>query len=140
MVGISFAWEAHTAFFIELPHEYGEAFLIVQEFKELFENPKTLKIGQNIKFDIGILKWYEISVAGPLFDTLLAHYLLQPDLRHNMNYLAESYLQYSPVSIEELIGKRPFSENEPLVELIEEPVVEPAVEPKAAPTVEELKY
>ncbi len=106
LVGISFAWESHKAFFVHLPEEYAEAFAIVQEFKDIFENPSTLKIGQNIKFDIGILKWYEISVEGALFDTLLAHYLLQPDLRHNMNYLAESYLNYAPISIEELIGKK----------------------------------
>ncbi|MEI8204751.1 MAG: DNA polymerase I [Bacteroidota bacterium] len=106
LVGMSFAWESHKAYFVLLPEEYDEAFAIVQEFKALFENPDTMKIGQNIKFDISILKWYEISVEGKLFDTLLAHYLLEPDLRHNMNYLAESYLNYSPVSIEELIGKK----------------------------------
>ncbi len=106
LVGMSFAWESHKAYFVLLPDEYNQAFAIVQEFKTLFENPATMKIGQNIKFDIGILKWYEISVEGRLFDTLLAHYLLQPDLRHNMNYLAESYLNYSPVSIEALIGKK----------------------------------
>ena len=75
-------------------------------FKPLFEDPKIGKIGQNLKFDISILKWYDIQVKGALFDTMLAHYLLEPDMRHNMDFLAESYLNYKPVSIESLIGKK----------------------------------
>jgi DNA polymerase-1 len=79
---------------------------IVNEFKPLFEDPEIGKIGQNLKYDISILKWYDTDVRGKMFDTMLAHYLLQPDMRHNMDFLAETYLNYRPVPIETLIGKK----------------------------------
>lgn len=106
LVGISFAIKPEESWYISLPANYNECFTIVQEFKELFENNKIEKIGQNLKYDISILKWYDLEVNGPLFDTMIAHYLLQPDMRHNMNFLAETYLNYTPVSIESLIGKK----------------------------------
>ncbi|MBN1200059.1 MAG: DNA polymerase I [Bacteroidales bacterium] len=106
LVGISFSWKAHQAWYLPMPGNYHEAQQLLAWFKPVFEDPSVGKTGQNLKFDIAILKWYDISVQGPLFDTMLAHYLLQPDMRHNMNFLAESYLNYSPVPIESLIGKK----------------------------------
>ena len=79
---------------------------LVDEFKLVFENEAIGKVGQNLKYDIMVLKNYAIEVKGPLFDTMIAHYLLQPDLRHNMDFLASTYLNYEPVSITELIGKK----------------------------------
>lgn len=106
LVGISFAVKPHEAWYIPISDKYHEAQRIVQVLKPLFESGSILKIGQNIKFDINILSWYDIQVAGPFFDTMIAHYLLQPDMRHNMDVLSETYLNYEPVSIEELIGKK----------------------------------
>ncbi len=106
MVGLSFSVKPHEAWYVALPENYNDALKLVQLFKPIFEDGKIEKVGQNIKFDLSILKWYDIHVRGPIFDNMIAHYLLQPDLRHNMNYLAESYLNYSPESIESLIGKK----------------------------------
>lgn len=106
LVGMSFAFKPGEAWYVPVSANYHEAQKITNIFKPVFENKKITKIGQNIKFDISILKWYDITVAGKIFDTMIAHYLLQPDLRHNMDYLAESYLGYKPVSIETLIGKK----------------------------------
>jgi len=106
LVGISFSWKAHEAWYLPLPDNYHKTQEVMLAFKPLFEDPKIGKIGQNLKFDISILKWYDIQVKGALFDTMLAHYLLEPDMRHNMDFLAESYLNYKPVSIESLIGKK----------------------------------
>lgn len=106
LVGLSFSYEVGLAFYVPLPENQEEAKAIVHEFKEIFENPSIKKIGQNIKYDILILKWYGIEVAGELFDTMLAHYLLDPDTRHGMDVLSENYLGYTPVSITELIGKK----------------------------------
>ncbi|NQV01142.1 MAG: DNA polymerase I, partial [Bacteroidia bacterium] len=106
LVGISFSWHPHAAWYLPMPGNYHEAQLLLSRFKPVFEDSSIGKTGQNLKFDIAILKWYDVTVNGPLFDTMLAHYLLQPDMRHNMNFLAESYLNYTPVSIESLIGKR----------------------------------
>ncbi len=106
LVGISFSFKAHEAYYIPIPENYHEALKIVQLFKPVLENEKIEKTGQNIKYDISILKWYDINVKGELFDTMIAHYLLEPDQRHNMDYLAEHYLSYRPVSIESLIGKK----------------------------------
>lgn len=106
LVGLSFAWNAREAWYVPIPEEPREALRVVSEFKPLLENPEIGKTGQNMKFDIAILRWYDVKVAGPLFDTMLAHYLLQPDMRHSMDLLAETYLNYRPVSIEELIGKK----------------------------------
>lgn len=106
LVGLSFSFHAHVAWYVPVPEDMNQAKEILRDFKTLLENPGIQKVGQNIKFDILALKKYDIQVQGPLFDTMLAHYLLQPDLRHNLNYLAEIYLGYSPVTIEELIGKK----------------------------------
>ncbi len=106
LVGISFSVKPHEAYYVPIPADQEKAKTIVQEFKAIFENEKIEKIGQNIKYDIIILKWYEIEVKGQYFDTMIAHYLLEPELRHNMNYLSETYLSYAPLSIESLIGKK----------------------------------
>ena len=105
LVGMSFSVKAHHAWYVPIPASQQEAQAIVNEFKPLLENPNIRKIGQNLKFDMLVLKQYGIDTAGELFDTMLAHYLLQPEQRHNLNYLSEKYLDYSPVDIENLIGK-----------------------------------
>lgn len=106
LVGISLSVKSSEAWYIPISENYNSAIETVNLLKPIFENNKILKIGQNIKFDINILLWYEVNVKGPFFDTMIAHYLLQPDMRHNMDVLAETYLSYQPVSIEELIGKK----------------------------------
>ncbi|MES2396945.1 MAG: DNA polymerase I, partial [Bacteroidota bacterium] len=106
LVGLSFAFKTSEAYYIPFPADFNEAKLLVNEFKPLFENETITKIGQNIKYDLAILKRYDIEIKGKLFDTMVAHFLIQPDMRHNMNVLAETYLNYSPVSIETLIGKK----------------------------------
>ncbi|MEI6455507.1 MAG: DNA polymerase I [bacterium] len=106
LVGISFSWTPREAYYIPVPENYHEACEILAEFREILEDPAIEKVGQNMKFDISILKWYDIVVNGPMFDTMLAHYLIQPDMRHGMDFLAETYLRYRPVSIETLIGKK----------------------------------
>lgn len=104
ILGVSFSIHAHEAFYIPLNDENRIPFLAL--LKPLFEDSNILKIGQNIKYDMHILANYGIHLQGAMFDTMLAHYLLEPDLRHNMDYLSESYLGYTPVSIESLIGKK----------------------------------
>lgn len=106
MVGMSFAYKASEAYYVPVPADEAEARQIVQEFKELFEDESIQKIGQNIKYDALVLRWYDIEVKGHYFDTMIAHYLLEPELRHNMDYMAETYLKYQPVSITTLIGKK----------------------------------
>jgi DNA polymerase-1 len=106
IVGMSFAWKKAEAYYIPFPASQEETQKIVDEFRPVLEDPTILKCGQNIKFDILVLKNYGIEVKGEVFDTMLAHYLLQPEQRHNMNYLSEIYLNYSPVHIEELIGQK----------------------------------
>lgn len=106
MVGMSFAYKASEAYYVPVPADEAEARQIVQEFKELFENESIQKIGQNIKYDALVLRWYDVEVKGHYFDTMIAHYLLEPELRHNMDYMAETYLKYQPVSITTLIGKK----------------------------------
>lgn len=106
LVGLSFAVEERKAFYVAIPANREEALKIVAIFKPLYENPEILKVGQNIKYDIEVLRHYGVEVAGPMFDTMIAHYLLQPELRHNMDYMAEVYLGYRTVHIEELIGPR----------------------------------
>ncbi len=106
LVGLSFSIEAGQAWYIPVPENYDEARTLVQEFAAVYADENIAKIGQNIKYDINVLHWYGIEVKGTLFDTMLAHYLIQPEMRHNMNVLAETYLGYSPVSIETLIGKK----------------------------------
>ncbi len=106
LVGMSFSFKEKEAYYIPVPENYNEAHAITNEFKGVFEDESIEKIGQNIKYDMSVLKWYDIEIKGKLFDTMIAHYLIQPDMRHNMNILAETYLNYSPVSIETLIGKK----------------------------------
>ena len=106
LVGISFSITPNEAWYVPVSENYHEAQEIASIFKPVFESNDIIKVGQNIKFDINILSWYEIKVRGPFFDTMIAHYLLQPDMRHNMDVLSETYLNYKPVSIEELIGKK----------------------------------
>ncbi|HBX50360.1 MAG: DNA polymerase I [Bacteroidetes bacterium RIFOXYA12_FULL_35_11] len=106
IVGLSFSYKTGEAFYVPIPINREEAQSLINEFKLVFENTEIKKIGQNIKYDMLMLKAYDIDVKGEIFDTMLAHYLLQPELRHNMNFLAESYLNYSPVPIENLIGKK----------------------------------
>lgn len=105
LVGMSFAYLKNEAFYVPIPADFEEAKSITNEFKSIFENPNIKKIGQNIKYDMIVLKNYNIDVQGIGFDTMLAHYLIDPDTRHGMDVLAENYLNYSPVSIETLIGK-----------------------------------
>jgi DNA polymerase I len=106
LVGIAFSFRAHQAWYVPVPENREEAYAIIEEFRGVLENKGIRKVGQNLKFDILVLYGYGINVKGEVFDTMLAHYLLQPELRHNLNFLAEVYLDYSPVSIEELIGKK----------------------------------
>jgi len=106
LVGLSFAYKTGEAFYIPVPQDQTEAQLIVDEFKPIFENENSTLIGQNIKYDLSVLRKYNVQLKGKLFDTMVAHFLIQPEMRHNMNVLAETYLNYSPVSIETLIGKK----------------------------------
>ncbi len=106
LVGMSFSWKAHEAWYVPVPENYQEALQVVGEFKPVFEDPQIEKTGQNIKYDLSVLKWYDVEIRGRLFDTMIAHFLIQPDMRHNMDVLAETYLHYATVSIETLIGKR----------------------------------
>ena len=106
LVGLSFSVEEKQAFYIPVPTEREKAQEIVNIFKPLYENEQILKIGQNIKYDIEVLHNYGIEVKGKMFDTMIAHYLIQPELRHNMDYMAEIYLDYQTIHIEELIGPK----------------------------------
>ena len=106
LVGISFAYKDHEAFYVPIPPEKSESKEIIEEFSVVFNSERILKIGQNIKYDIQVLANYSISVKGTFFDTMIAHYLIQPELQHNMNYLSRVYLKYNPVPIESLIGAK----------------------------------
>ncbi len=106
LVGLSFAWETGTAWYLPLPEGSNEVMKILEDFIPLFENTAITKIGQNLKYDIQVLGNYGIRVMGKIFDTLIAHYLLQPDQKHNLDYLAEVYLEYGKVRTEELIGRK----------------------------------
>ncbi len=106
LVGMSFAYTENQAFYVPVPANREEAQRIVDKFKPVFENRATLKVGQNIKYDILVLGNYGVEVQGPMFDTMIAHYVLQPELHHGMDYLAEIYLHYDTIKIEELIGPK----------------------------------
>ena len=106
LVGMSFSFAENQGFYVPVPAEREEALKIVNEFRKVFENEKSLKVGQNIKYDMIVLQNYGVEVKGPLFDTMVAHYVLQPELRHGMDYLAEIYLHYQTIHIEELIGPK----------------------------------
>ncbi|QLE00861.1 DNA polymerase I [Galbibacter sp. BG1] len=106
LVGCAFSWEPGTGHYVSFPEDQKETKAILEEFRPFFENEEIEKIGQNLKYDLKVLSNYNMPVKGPIFDTMIAHYLINPDMRHNMNVLAETYLNYSPVSIETLIGKK----------------------------------
>lgn len=106
LVGMSFAVEPHKAFYVAIPADREKAQRLVDIFKPLYESPGILKVGQNIKYDLEVLASYGITLAGDMWDTMIAHYLIQPELRHNMDYMAEVYLNYKTVHIEELIGPK----------------------------------
>lgn len=106
LVGMSFSFTENQAFYVPVPAKQEEAQKIVNEFKPLFEKMQTTKIGQNIKYDMLVLRHYGVEVKGPLFDTMIAHYVLQPELHHSMDYLAEIYLKYETIKIEKLIGPK----------------------------------
>ena len=106
LVGLSFAVEEKEAYYVAIPSNREEALKILNIFKPLYENPEILKVGQNIKYDYEVLMNYGIEIKGKMFDTMIAHYLIQPELYHNMDYLAEVYLNYQTVHIEELIGPK----------------------------------
>lgn len=106
LVGMSFSIAENEAFYVPVPSDQDEALKIVNEFRPVFENENSLKVGQNIKYDMIVLQNYGSTVKGPLFDTMIAHYVLQPELRHGMDYLAEIYLHYQTIHIDELIGPK----------------------------------
>ena len=106
LVGLSFSVAEHEAFYVPIPANREEALKILNIFKPLYEDPKILKIGQNLKYDLEVLRNYNIRLQGPMWDTMIAHYLIQPELRHNMDYMAEVYLNYQTVHIDELIGPK----------------------------------
>ncbi|WP_278630732.1 DNA polymerase I [Parabacteroides goldsteinii] len=106
LVGMSFAVKENEAWYVPVPADKEEATKVVAHFSPALQNRKSQKIGQNIKFDMIVLRKYGVRVAGPLFDTMIAHYLLNPELRHGMDYLAETYLKYKPVPISQLIGPK----------------------------------
>ena len=106
LVGLSFSVQRSEAFYVPIPADATAAQAILEEFRPVYENSQIEKIGQNIKYDMLVLKWYGIELKGKLFDTMLAHYLIDPDTRHNMDVLSENYLGYTPVSITTLIGAK----------------------------------
>ncbi len=106
LVGMSFSIKAHEGYWVPVPADQKETKKIVTEFKSVFENEKIEKVGQNLKYDMSVLRKYDVEVKGEMFDTMIAHFLIQPDMRHSMDVLSETYLNYSPVKIETLIGKK----------------------------------
>ncbi|MEP0131593.1 MAG: DNA polymerase I [Eudoraea sp.] len=106
LVGIAFSWEAGKGFYVPFPEERENAQELIEQLRPFFEAENIEKIGQNLKYDIKVLNKYNVSVKGSLFDTMIAHYLINPDMRHNMDVLSETYLNYTPISITELIGKK----------------------------------
>ncbi len=106
LVGIAFSYAATKAYYVPFPKDQEKTNKLLTKFQAIFKNDQIEKVGQNLKFDITVLNHYGIAVKGPLFDTMIAHYLLQPELQHNMDYLAETYLNYKPEPIENLIGKK----------------------------------
>ncbi|WP_117882125.1 DNA polymerase I [Aureibaculum luteum] len=106
LIGIAFSWEHHKGFYVHFPENQEETLQILEEFRPFFEDEAIEKVGHNLKYDIKVLSNYNIPVKGKLFDTMIAHYLINPDMRHGMDMLAETYLNYQPVPITELIGKK----------------------------------
>lgn len=106
VLGMSFAWKEGEAYYVSVPRDFEKAKEVIQLFKPFFENQEIEKVGQNVKYDIIVLKKYDIKVKGQLFDTMIAHYLINPELRHNMDYMAETLLNYKTIEIETLIGSK----------------------------------
>ena len=106
LVGLSFAVEEHQAFYVPVPANRDEAQRVVEIFRPVYENESIMKVGQNLKYDLEVLRNYGIVLKGPMWDTMIAHYLIQPELRHNMDYMAEIYLNYQTIHIDELIGPK----------------------------------
>ncbi|MBP3767220.1 MAG: DNA polymerase I [Prevotella sp.] len=106
LVGLSFAVEEHQAFYVPVPANRDEAQRVVEIFRPVYENESIMKVGQNLKYDLEVLRNYGIVLQGPMWDTMIAHYLIQPELRHNMDYMAEIYLNYQTIHIDELIGPK----------------------------------
>jgi DNA polymerase-1 len=106
LIGMSFSFEAGKAYYVPVPQERDQAQEWIAAFQPFFKSESVRKIGQNLKYDIGVLLNYGIEVRGPLFDTMIAHYLLQPDMRHKMDILAETYLNYTTISYESVVGKK----------------------------------
>ena len=106
LVGLSFSVKEHEAFYVPVPANRDEAQKVVEIFRPVYENESILKVGQNLKYDLEVLRNYGITLQGPMWDTMIAHYLIQPELRHNMDYMAEIYLNYQTIHIDELIGAR----------------------------------
>ncbi|MFN8276926.1 MAG: DNA polymerase I [Chitinophagales bacterium] len=106
LVGLSFSFEPGTAYYVPVPADQQQAMALLKRYQFCFESVEKVKVGQNVKFDWLVLKKYGVNVQLPVYDTMLAHYLLEPDLKHGMDYLSETYLGYTPVAIEELIGKK----------------------------------
>ena len=106
LVGLSFSVKENQAFYVALPPEREKAQKMIEILRPLYENPKSTKIGQNIKYDLQVLANYGINLEGELWDTMIAHYLIQPELRHNMDYMAEAYLNYKTIHIDELLGPK----------------------------------
>ena len=106
LIGIAFSFEAGKGYYVSLPEDQEETKTILEEFRPFFESETIEKIAHNIKYDIKVINRYSINVLAPIFDTMIAHYLINPDMRHNMDVLAETYLNYNPISITELIGKK----------------------------------
>ncbi|MEQ8926446.1 MAG: DNA polymerase I [Fulvivirga sp.] len=106
VVGMSFSYKEREAFYVAVPLDFEKAKKVIELFREILESDKILKIGQNVKYDVLVLKKYEVHVKAPIFDTMLAHYLIDPETKHGMDALAEKYLNYSPVSITKLIGPK----------------------------------
>jgi DNA polymerase I len=106
LVGISFSWEIGKGYYVPFPEDKSQAQELIEQFRSFFESEDIEKIGHNLKYDIKVLAKYNIDVKGKLFDTMIAHYLINPDMRHNMDVLSEAYLNYTPITITELIGKK----------------------------------
>ena len=106
LVGIAFSWENHKGYYLPFPTDQEEAQKLIEQLRPFFEDPNIEKIGHNLKYDLKVLSNYKLPVKGPLYDTLIAHYLINPDRRHGMDILAASYLNYEPQPITDLIGKK----------------------------------
>lgn len=106
LVGLSFAVKPHHGWYVPMPENYHQCQQMLEIFRPFFISDTIIKVGQNLKYDISVLRWYDMPVSEPLFDTMMAHYLVEPEQRHSMDYMAETMLNYSPVAIEKLIGKK----------------------------------